>query len=369
MNNHTLVKKHVALIMAGGTGGHIFPGLAIANKLQQQGWKIHWLGSKGGMEQTIVSEKGISLFLIAITGLRKKGFVGWFKAPFSLAFAVYQSLKIIKQCQPDVVIGFGGFTSGPGGLAAFLLGKKLFIHEQNAVVGLTNKMLAKLSKKVFQAFPNVIQHKACQTIGNPIRADIKAIDKKEKASEQRAINVLVVGGSRGAMSLNQFLPKIFSPLLQDKKINVYHQCGKENLVETRNYYLNHGIQINKQLKVAEFIDDIGQSYRWADVVICRAGALTVAEISAVGLAAVFVPYPYAVDDHQTLNANWLVERGGAILLPQDELQLPSGENKIAQLLGDVKQINCLAENAKKSAYLNATEIIASACEELVKEAA
>jgi len=369
MTSNTLAKKHVALIMAGGTGGHIFPGLAIANQLQKQGWLIHWLGSKGGMEEKIISEKNISLFLIAITGLRKKGIIGWIKAPLNLASAVYQSLKIIKECQPDIVIGFGGFASGPGGLAAFLLGKKLFIHEQNAVAGLTNKMLAKFSTKIFQAFPNALHHKTCQTIGNPIRAEIKAITKKDKATEQRAINVLVVGGSRGAMSLNQFLPKIFSRLLKEKKIKVVHQSGKGNLTETESNYANQEIQMSEQLQVIEFIGDIAQSYHWADVVICRAGALTVAEISAVGVAAVFVPYPYAVDDHQTLNANWLVERGGAILLPQSEMQSPSGEKKIVQLLSDVKQINCLAENAKKSAYLNAVEIMTNACEDLVKEAA
>jgi len=369
MTSNALEKQHVALIMAGGTGGHIFPGLAVAKKLQQQGWLINWLGSKGGMEETIVSEKNIPLFLIAITGLRKKGVIGWVKAPFNLVTAVYQSLKIIRKCQPDVVIGFGGFASGPGGLAAFLSGKKLLIHEQNAVAGLTNKLLAKLSTKIFQAFPNALQDKNCQTVGNPIRKEIKAITKKDKASEQRAINILVVGGSRGAMSLNQFLPKIFSQLLTEKKINIVHQCGKGNLAETKNNYAALKIEINKQLEIVEFISDIAQRYSWADVIICRAGALTVAEISAVGVAAVFVPYPYAVDDHQTLNANWLVERGGAILLPQNEIQLPSGKNKIIDLINDVKQINCLADNAKKSAYLNAVEIMTNACEELVKEAA
>ena len=368
MDSLSHLNKPIALIMAGGTGGHIFPALAVATELEGKGWKAYWLGSIGGMEEKLVAKTGIPLSLISIAGLRGNGFIGWLKAPFVLLSAIVQAIKIIGKVSPDIVIGFGGFVSGPGGLAAFLLRKPLLIHEQNAVVGLTNKMLAKIADQVFQAFPNTIQGcDCCTTIGNPIRQEIKKIERRKTELMQQPINILVIGGSRGATTFNQYLPSILAPLLREGAIKIHHQSGEGNLDETVENYTAQEIAINHGIEISEFIDDMAKAYSWADIVICRAGALTVSEVAAVGIAAIFIPYPFAVDDHQTLNASWLVGHNAAILIRQCDLQSKQANSQITKLIKDVEQIGKMAFNARKVAYLDATQAMSAACEMLMKE--
>ncbi len=374
---HSQKEKFSALIMAGGTGGHIFPGLAVARELQSKGWKTNWLGSVGGMETQLIGDTDIPLNLISISGLRGNGLSGWLKAPFTLLKAIFQAIKIIRKTKPDIVIGFGGFASGPGGLAAFLLRKPLFIHEQNAVAGMTNKSLAKLAKRVFLAFPNAIENnkgsKKFQIIGNPIRREITELSKFNHASSSEnksiKINLLVVGGSRGARVFNDVLPELLSPLLKLHKIAVRHQSGKGNLATTMAIYAENEIQDSDDLKVEEFIKNMKDAYRWADLVVCRAGALTVSEIAAVGIAAIFVPFPYAVDDHQTKNALWLVKQDAAILIGETDLNSDKSKRKILSLVEEPEKLKQMAEKAKKIAYLDATKILVGACELLMEEVA
>jgi len=361
-----------ALIMAGGTGGHIFPGLAIARELQNKGWTTNWLGSIGGMESQIIGDTDIQLNLISISGLRGNGLLGWLIAPFVLLKAIWQAIKIIRQVKPDVVIGFGGFASGPGGVAAYMLRRPLFIHEQNAVAGLTNKTLAKLARRVFLAFPNAMPAgKKLQVIGNPIRREIAEIHRCNELDQRgkMKINLLVIGGSRGARVFNESLPPILSPLIKSRKISLRHQSGKGNIEATLNKYAENDIQNSNDLKVDEFINNMNDAYRWADLVICRAGALTVSEIAAVGIAAIFVPFPYAVDDHQTKNALWLVEQNAAILIAEADLKKEQSQQQIISLVGNSQKLTEMATQAKKVAYLDATKLLTDACELLLEEVA
>ena len=356
------------VIMAGGTGGHIFPGLAVAQELQRRNWNVSWLGSAGGMEVELIGKTKIPLYLISISGLRGNGIFGWIKAPFTLLKAVVQALIIIRKQKPDVVIGFGGFASGPGGVASFLAGTPLLIHEQNAVAGLTNKILAKFAKKVFQAFPDAFETvKNVETVGNPIRKAIIDLDKNRET--KTTINLLVVGGSRGARVFNDVLPEILAPSILSGEVNVRHQSGKDNYSSTISNYEANNIKQGQSLNVEEFIDEMEQAYLWADLVICRAGALTVSEIAAVGVAAIFVPFPYAVDDHQTKNALWLVEQEAAILIHESNLKSETSRKEIVDLVANPKKINDMATKAKKIAYINATVIMADACEVLMGKAA
>ena len=374
---HSQKEKFKVLIMAGGTGGHIFPGLAVARELQSKGWKTNWLGSVGGMESQLIGDTDIPLSLISISGLRGNGFSGWLKAPFTLLKAILQAIKIIRKTKPDIVIGFGGFASGPGGLAAFLLRKPLFIHEQNAVAGMTNKSLAKLAKRVFLAFPDAIENnnesKKFQIIGNPIRREIAELAKLSHVSSSEIkntkINLLVVGGSRGAKVFNDLLLELLSPLIKLHKIAVRHQSGKGNLTTTMAIYAENEIQDSDDLKVEEFITNMKEAYRWADLVVCRAGALTVSEIAAVGIAAIFIPFPYAVDDHQTKNALWLVKQDAAILIGETDLRSEKSKHKILSLVEEPEKLKQMAKKGKEIAYLDATKILAGACELLMEEVA
>ena len=366
--------SYSALIMAGGTGGHIFPGLAIAQELQSKGWKTNWLGSIGGMESKIIGDTDIPLNLISISGLRGNGLTGWLKSPFVLLKAIWQAINIIRQVKPDVVIGFGGFASGPGGVAAFVLRKPLFIHEQNAVAGMTNRTLAKIARRVFLAFPNAIQAGAnCQTIGNPIRREIVELCNNKKVMQsknsQSKLNLLVIGGSRGARVFNEILPGILAPLVKLNKISLRHQSGRGNLQTTLNVFAENNLQDSNDLKVEEFIRDMNEAYQWADLVICRAGALTVSEIAAVGIAAIFVPFPYAVDDHQSKNALWLVEQDAAVLISETELHKEGARHTILELVENPKKMEKMGKQAKNVAYFNATQLLTEACELLMKEVA
>jgi len=319
------------MVMAGGTGGHVFPGIAVAEALKAQSVQTCWLGTQGGMEQTWVSQANIPFNQITIKGLRGNGLKGWLMAPFNVLKATWQALKIMRQEQPDLVLGMGGFVCGPGGVAAKLLGIPLVLHEQNAIPGMTNKWLAHIANQVITAFPqdkikgpNVVQ------IGNPVRAGLEEI---EILSPQKPLHLLVVGGSRGALALNEWVPKALACLPLPNRPVVLHQTGQKTLSEAQAFYQTAGVEA----KVVPFIEDMVQAYQQADLVVCRAGALTISELMAAARPAILVPYPYAVDDHQTANAQALVNIGGGELYPQSQLTAKG----LAEKLHDWLQANKL----------------------------
>ncbi len=306
------------MIMAGGTGGHVFPALAVAQELQARGVEVIWMGTRRGIEATVVPAAGISMEWVSISGLRGKGVVSWLLAPLKLLSALCQSLMILMRCRPMAVLGMGGFVAGPGGLMTWLLRKPLLIHEQNAIAGLTNRLLARIATKTMQAFPGALQQKTDpQLVGNPVRAEIAALPLPQQRFEKRsgAIRLLVLGGSLGAQSLNRVVPAAMKMLPETERPEIWHQTGARLFEEARDGYRDAAVDA----RVAPFIDDMAEAYGWADLVLCRAGALTIAELSAAGVAALLVPFPYAVDDHQAHNAAFLVEGGAAILIRQEAL--------------------------------------------------
>ncbi|MAP34358.1 MAG: undecaprenyldiphospho-muramoylpentapeptide beta-N-acetylglucosaminyltransferase [Halomonas sp.] len=352
------------LIMAGGTGGHVIPALSLAHALQAKGVDVEWLGSPRGIENRLVPNAGIMLHTIAIEGLRGKGLAGWCKAPINLSRAVMQARRIIKRFKPDVVVGLGGFASGPGGLAARLSGVPLVIHEQNAVAGLTNKVLSRLATRTYAAFEDAFGSRAV-VIGNPVREDIAALGESPKQAAElsnRPLRLLVVGGSLGAVALNERLPPALAALPPERRPDVRHQAGKERDVATAQAYTELGIVAD----VSPFIDDMAAAYSWADLVVCRAGALTVAELAAAAKPALLVPFPFAVDDHQRVNADVLVKAGAAQCVIQSALT----PERLTQLLDELLHPDRLAEMASKArqaAYLDATERLAAGCLGLVKQ--
>lgn len=307
------------LIMAGGTGGHIYPALAVANCLRERDIPTLWLGTKTGLEAKIVPENGLKLLTINISGLRGKGIMRWIIAPLLIVTAVVQSIFVLSQHKPAAVLGMGGFASGPGGIAAWLMRIPLCVHEQNAVAGLTNRLLAPFASIVMEAFPNTFSASTnANMTGNPVREEIISIAEPQQRFQNRTgdcLHILVVGGSLGARALNEVVPEALSILDEDVNFQVKHQTGEKNLQSTKALYQSLNISVEPQA----YIDDMAAAYEWADLVLCRAGAMTVAEIAAVGVAAIFVPYPYAVDDHQTANAHYLSSAGAAILIQESEL--------------------------------------------------
>ncbi len=333
------------LIMAGGTGGHIFPGIAVADYLVTQGWNIHWLGTAERMEADVVPKHGFAISFINISGVRNKGWKTRLFTPLKLVQSVLQSIKVINSVKPDVVLGMGGYASAPGGVAAWLLRKPLVLHEQNAVAGMSNRYLANLAVKVLSAFPGAFANRFnAQVVGNPLRKEIVAV--KKTVSEQPATSkrVLVVGGSLGAKVLNDIVPQAISQIKQ-QQINVWHQTGKGHKQSVQDNYKQYAIA-EQQLKVTEFIDDMAAAYSWADVVICRAGALTVSELAMVGKPAIFVPLPHAVDDHQTKNAMYLVNKNAAKLITQSEFNGTS----LAQMLNSIFISDTVVQSMSKAAY-------------------
>ena len=315
------------LIMAGGTGGHVYPALAVARALRGHSRDVVWLGTRRGLESRVVPAAGIPVEWVQVSGLRGKGFATLLLAPFRLLLALWQSLKVMWKHRPAAVLGMGGFVSGPGGLAAFLTRRPLVIHEQNAVAGLTNRLLARLARVVLQAFPGSFKPgRKVETVGNPVRTDIAAIAEpvERLAGRSGPLRLLVLGGSQGALALNEAVPAALSLLPEDGRPVVRHQAGERTLEAARGAYRGLGIEAD----VTPFIEDMAEAYAWADLVVCRAGALTVAEISAAGLPAIFVPFPAAVDDHQTENARPMVEAGAALIVQQKDL---SGES-LAEIL-------------------------------------
>lgn len=346
------------LIMAGGTGGHVFPALAVAEKLKEKNIPVVWLGTKKGIESTLVVNAGIKIRWLSVAGLRGKSKLSLLLAPIKLVRACLQAMWVLITERPLVVLGMGGFVSGPGGLMSVLFRKPLLIHEQNAIPGLTNRLLAKMANTVIESFPNSFDiSKPVQLVGNPVRNNIVNIEQPDKRLQGRdeSLNLLVVGGSLGAAVLNQTVPEMLSLIGTKKALNVWHQTGKKNLEDTLNYYKEHQVDA----KIEAFIDDMAEAYQWADVVICRAGAMTVSELAMAGVASVLVPYPYAVDDHQTANARFLADKEAAVLLPQE--QMSAERLKTIILKFNREKILQMSEAAKNVSKPEAANKVAELC--------
>lgn len=351
--------------MAGGTGGHIFPGLAVAGELSQRGIDVAWLGTPTGLENQLVSESKYPLYKIDIRGLRGKGLLGWLKAPWRVLQAMRQARRILKEIAPSVVLSMGGYVAGPGGLASRLRGIPLVIHEQNRIPGMTNNLLSRLATTIFQGFPDSFPaSKQAITAGNPVRQSILDIDTPEQRQSFKSgpLCILVLGGSQGAASLNRTLPSAIAGLPIEQPVVVRHQAGKGRSGSTRDRYINESIDA----EVSDFIGDMAAAYAWADLVVCRAGALTVAEVAAAGLAALFIPYPAAVDDHQSRNAEYLVEAGAARILQETELNAQRLGQILTGLTASREKLLQMAINARKMALPGAARIVATGCEELSK---
>ena len=343
------------MIMAGGTGGHVFPALAVAEVLKQRGANVEWMGTAKGIEARLVPEAGYPLNFISVQGLRGNGLMGWLMAPFKLIKAVSEAMGALKRHQADMVLGLGGFASGPGGVAAWLLRKPVIIHEQNAVPGLTNKLLAKLAKHVLQGFPNSFAQ--ADWVGNPVRESIAALPAPTEKANTQQINLLVLGGSLGAKALNTHLPQALKIWSTEQSITVKHQCGQKHLADCQQQYKQAGADA----EIVTFIDDMAAAYQWADIVVCRAGALTVAELSAAGVASILVPYPYAVDDHQTQNAESLLKVGAAVLMPEAKLTAQALAEELMSLTKESATLYKMATAARTQAKPEAAQAIADKC--------
>ena len=347
------------LLMAGGTGGHVFPGLAVADYLRDMGWRVVWLGTQAGMEENLVAKRGYDMELINFSGLRGKNAMTWLTLPFRLSRAFLQSIKIIRRVKPDVVLGMGGYPAFPGGMMASLLNKPLVIHEQNSIPGLTNKVLAKIADKVFLGFPQAMQTDNDKTVfsGNPVRTEIAQIEIPEKrfSGRDKPLRLLIVGGSLGAQILNTTVPEALQRMPENERPYVIHQAGEKHLAELKQRYAALGVA-GEQMA---FIDDMAMQYANCDLVLCRAGALTIAELAAAGVPSILVPYPYAVDDHQTSNAKFLSDKNAAVLLPQKELN----PQKLMELLLSMTREKLLgmAVAARAQAKPDATAFVANAC--------
>lgn len=356
----------VVLIMAGGTGGHVFPALAVARVLRERGLQPVWLGTEKGMESRLVPQHHIEMEFITVAGVRGKGVKTALLAPLHLLRAVLQAMSVIRKRKPVVVFGAGGFVSGPGGIAAWLLRKPLVIHEQNAIAGMTNRWLAKLAARVYEAFPGSFKEAIC--VGNPVRREIADAPAPAVRFEGRtdALRVLVVGGSLGAQRLNALVPAALALLRPEERPQVIHQAGERNLQAAQAAYRDSKVDGD----VRAFIDDMAGMYGWADLVICRAGALTVSELAAVGVAALLVPFPAAVDDHQTHNAQFLVNAGAAILIQERELTPQRLADALHNLCSQGRaHLLQMAQQARARAIIDADVRIADECLRLAGGAA
>lgn len=349
------------LVMAGGTGGHVFPALAVAAVLRDRGHAVEWLGTRTGIEAELVPDNGFTLHAINVAGVRGKGLGAKLLAPLQIARALWQALAVVRSLRPAVVLGLGGFASGPGGVAAKLLGIPLVIHEQNAVAGTTNRILARFATRVLEAFPGALSKGECT--GNPVRADISAIPapRQRGIGERKPLHLLVLGGSLGATAINGLVPKALSLLAHDKRPLVRHQCGRKNVDATTATYGEVGVEAS----IEPFIADMAQAYEWADVVVCRAGALTVSELAAAGVGAVLIPFPAAIDDHQTRNGQWLADNGAGIVLRQSDLSPTVLVNEIEQLIDSPARLLAMANNSRALARADATSRVADICEEVM----
>jgi UDP-N-acetylglucosamine--N-acetylmuramyl-(pentapeptide) pyrophosphoryl-undecaprenol N-acetylglucosamine transferase len=346
------------MIAAGGTGGHVFPGLAVADTLRAAGWRVVWLGSATGMEASLVAGRGYDMAAVEFSGVRGKGPLALFLLPLRLLVAFWQSARAILAKRPDVVLGMGGYMSFPGGMMAALLGRPLVIHESNSVAGLANRVLAGVADRVLCAFPGALKHAVL--VGNPVRAEIGALPAPQAryAGRSGPLRVLVVGGSLGAKALNEAVPKALALLSGATRPVVTHQSGAQHLESLKAAYSAAGVRA----EMVGFIDDMAVAYSAADLVVCRAGATTVAELAAAGVASVLVPFPHAADDHQTANARFLSEAGAAVLVPQNELT----PERLAALLAGFDRTHLLemASRARSLGRPDATDAVAQACMEL-----
>lgn len=354
-----------ALIMAGGTGGHVFPGLAVAQVLRERGWEVHWMGTPNGLEATLVPRHQLPLHLVRFGGVRGKGLLTALLLPLNLLRAFWQSLRALRRIRPQVVLGMGGYVAFPGGLMAVLIGRPLVVHEQNSVAGLTNRVLARLADAVLVAFPEALPR--AHWCGNPVSTDVLGLAEPERRYRERAergerLRLFVVGGSLGAQALNQVVPEALARLSPAQRPLVLHQSGRRHLAELQEAYRRAGVEA----ETAEFVDDMAREYARADLVICRAGAMTVAEVAAAGVASLMVPYPHAVDDHQTSNARFLAERGAALLCPQATLTAAVLADLLADL--DRERLLAMACAARTLARPDAAGCVADACEALARPA-
>jgi len=344
--------------MAGGTGGHVFPALAVAEELKRHGVEVLWLGTRKGLEATIVARAGFAMSFISISGLRGKGALSWVLAPSKLFVAFLQSLKLLMQLRPNAVLGMGGFVTGPGGFSAWLLDKPLLIHEQNAIAGLTNRLLAPIANKVLEAFPGSLpaKHKPIHT-GNPVRAEIAALPAPDERMRARSgpLRLLVLGGSLGAQALNEVVPKAVQALGTD--IEIWHQAGARNIDAALQHYQQAGVRA----RVVPFISDMAEAYGWADLVLCRAGALTIAELACAGVGALLVPYPHAVDDHQTHNARYLADAGAALVIAQTALTPAYLSDVLRELHQTRTRLLDMARAARRCAQPQAAATVAALC--------
>jgi UDP-N-acetylglucosamine--N-acetylmuramyl-(pentapeptide) pyrophosphoryl-undecaprenol N-acetylglucosamine transferase len=363
------------LVMAGGTGGHVFPALAVAQCLRERGAEVQWLGASGGMESTLVPRYDFKFHGIAIRGLRGNGLLGWLSAPWRVLRALCAAFGVLRKVRADVVLGMGGFASGPGGLAAWLARRPLVIHEQNAVAGLTNRVLARFADRVLEAFPESFSASiAARHTGNPVRASIAAVPAPAQRFAERerrhalaggvpgeiSLHLLVLGGSQGARVFNEVVPRALAALGTRVNIEVRHQAGERNLQHASRAYKELGLAVHP----VAFIDDMATSYAWADLVLCRAGAMTICELAAAGAASILVPFPYAVDDHQSANARYLSEAGAAVLLPQQQLAPARLATMLEEFAHARARLLAMAEAARRRAITDASERVAQQCMEV-----
>ncbi|MFT2109844.1 undecaprenyldiphospho-muramoylpentapeptide beta-N-acetylglucosaminyltransferase [Marinomonas sp. 2405UD68-3] len=345
------------LIMAGGTGGHIYPAIACSEEFNKQGVETVWLGSKGGMEERLVGDSlDIRLHLLSIKGVRGKGLKGLLLAPFRIVYSIGQALSILRHEKPDAVLGMGGFVAGPGGIAAKLLGIPLIIHEQNALAGTTNRLLSRISNLSLCAFEGALNKG--KLVGNPIRSALaQSASKQINMDIARPLRVLVVGGSLGAKAINDVIPDVLNGWDELQRLDVWHQTGGNNYSSVVAQYSSYGIES----RVEPYIENMEGAYYWSDLVVCRAGAMTVSELSLLGLPSILVPYPHAIDDHQTVNAKYLEQCQAAILIPQKELTVEKITSLFKEFVNDREQLQKMGENAKKMSFPNATQDVVSQC--------
>ena len=376
-------KTKKVLIMAGGTGGHIFPALSIARQLQSLGVTVEWLGTKKGMEAELIPQTEIPIHYISVSGLRGKNRLTKVLSPFVIVIAIFQAIGKILRTKPSCVLGMGGFVTGPGGFAAWLLRKPLLIHEQNAIAGFSNQLLYPMASVVMEGFAGAFNRKQEITkssllkrickgdkavhVGNPLRQEIlncpSPAQRFAESAYKDRIKILVLGGSRGALAINRLISELLKEFSASESIELWHQCGKQNLQTCKDYYEELGIKESQNSRVVAFIDDMAEAYCWADIVICRAGASTVSEIAAIGIPAVFIPFPFAVDDHQTENAIIMQKLGAAWLIQQQELSVESLGSILIRFIEDRKLILKTALLAQQAAKADATEQVAKFCME------
>jgi len=352
--------KPSILIMAGGTGGHVFPALAVARYLQLNGFEVQWLGTRLGIEARLIPAADIPIHYIAASGLRGKNVVATLLGGARLMVSVLQALAVIIKLRPVCVLGMGGFVSAPGGLAAWMLRRPLVIHEQNAVAGSSNKLLAGFASRVLAAYPIKLGRRQAEYVGNPVRDEITDLaESRERYLSTSALKVLVVGGSLGAKPINDVIPAALALIDEDHRPLVWHQTGSKHIDSVKKAYRD--LDIVGQCEA--FIEDMPSAYRWADLIVCRAGALTVAEITAVGLASILIPLPYAIDDHQRENARWLIDNDAGLLLSQDTMTAASLAQLLQELAEQPEKLLRLANNARQLLQANAAKKVASVCEE------